>query len=336
MSIELRALFLGMSGPFSHIVLQKLLAAEVKVVTVLLAGQQFRPLRTGLPPGSSDAAQTASEFELPVLNPHISFGPRDRLHRGNEQNNTVSPLLHSDSGAAGPLHLAQEAGIPAYECGDIGRPDVLSRLADLSLDVACVACWHRIIPPSALGIPRYGFLNVHPSLLPAYRGPHPLFWQFQAGETETGVTVHLMDAGMDTGDITGQRRVQLPDGIQITEAEALCASVGGELLAETLAGLGHGKSERQPQTHGSYFPSPTLDDFALDTNWDVRRAFNFMRATAEYGVPFRLEIEGAVHWLRDALAWQEGEASESAGDSGVCIRFRDGAMWAEEWRGPPA
>ena len=327
----MRVLFLGMPGsPFSYIVLERLLAAGVTVVAALLAGQRFRPLLTGLPPQSVDAAPAAARFELPLLNPQRPPDRRAGMHRSEDPRNAVPPQRLHTRRPADPLHLAWQAGIPTYECGDIGRPDVTGWLSEMSPDVACVACWPRIIPTTALGTARRGFLNLHPSLLPAYRGPHPLFWQFRAGETRTGVTLHWIDAGIDTGDIAAQRRIHFPDGIRAAAADAQCAAAGGDLLAETLTALAHGQAERRRQPPGSYFPAPTPDDFALDSNWPARRAFNFMRATAEYGVPFRLEVDGAAQWLRDALAWQTGEPSASPVDGGVRLRFRDGALWAQE------
>ena len=329
MSTEMRALFLGMSSPFSHIVLEKLLSADLRVVAVLLSGQRFRPLAMGITPDSENVAPTLAEFELPLLNPKLPLGTPENIYGGDTEDNTNAPQPGHEHSQADPLRLAWQAGIPVYECGDVGHPEVVDRLAEMALDVACVACWHRVIPQSALDIPQHGFLNVHPSLLPAYRGPQPLFWQFRAGETCTGVTVHWMDTGMDTGDIAAQRKIRFADGIRAAEAEARCASAGGDLLAETLIALAHGKTERKPQHGGSYFPAPTPDDFALDTNWPVRRAFNFVCASAAHGIPFRVNVDGAELWLRDALAWQVGEPSASPFDGGVCVRFGDGTLWAE-------
>ena len=292
LSIEMRTLFLGMAGVFSHIVLKRLLAARVPVAAVLIAGDQFRILPPPTPPASS---------ALHLLNPHLS--------------ETV-------------VHLAWQAGIPAYECGGLQGPELSSWLTDLSPDVACVACWNRLIPTEILDIPPHGFLNVHPSLLPAYRGPQPLFWQFRMGETATGVTVHWMNQGLDRGDIAAQRAVPFVDGMRAAHAEVLCASSGADLLAATLTALAQGKAGRQAQpAGGSYFPAPTADDFSLDATWPVRRAFNFIRGTAEWGIPYRLEVDGTLHWLVDALAWRPG-GQPTEPTTGVWLRFRDGLLWA--------
>lgn len=297
----MKVLFLGMTGGFSQEVLAQLLAAGTPVAAVLLAGEDFRALPA--------EASPPDPLALPVLNAHV---------------------------APSPVALAQQAEIPAFECGRLNGPSARAWLAELAPDVACVACWNRVIPADVLALPRHGFLNVHPSLLPAYRGPEPLFWQFRAGASATGVTVHWMDSGLDTGDIAGQQPLAFPDGIRGPAAEELCARAGGALLADVLARLSAGDAvPRQPQpAGGSYFPAPGPADFCLDPAWTARRAFNFMRGTAAWGQPYRLEVDGRVLWLREALAWQAGASpaarqSDFQAEGAVPLAFADGVLWAK-------
>lgn len=326
----MRTLLVGMEGPFSNIVLGRLLAAKVPVAAVLLNGQRFRPLRPAVPAGGEATVPAGESLDLPLLEPKVIVAPP-----GMEGSTTGGQRSTAElrGGAvqvpASTLRLAMQEGISTFECRDIGHQDVVKWLCEMSLDIICVACWNRIIPPRVLGIPRQGFLNVHPSLLPAFRGPFPLFWQFRAGEVSTGVTVHWMDAGLDTGDIAGQRAVQFAEGIGGPEAEAQCASEGGDLLAEVLAEAARGQAVRRPQAGGgSYFPAPSAEDFALDANWHPRQAFNFMRGTAEWGVPFRLEIEDSVLWLDEALEWREEAPLERPAKGRVWAPFRGGALLA--------
>ena len=309
---------MGMSGQFSRIVLERLLAGDIEVAAVVLSGPKGGTLRS-LPVRAEGAGLLSKDkLELPVLN---SPGDYNR---------------HGEALPASLLGLAGEEGIPVFECGDIGQSDATDWLAAMSLDVVCVACWNRLVPASVLAIPRHGFLNVHPSLLPAYRGPFPLFWQYRAGETAMGVTVHWMDAGLDTGDIAGQRGIQFEDGLRGPEAEALCALAGGDLLADVLMKLARGEGVRRPQPKGgSYFAAPSRDDFVLDANWHPRRAFNFIRATAEWGIPFRLASGGSVQWLADALAWREGAVLEPPGEGRTWAAFRGGMVLAVEWPAAP-
>lgn len=282
-----RVLFLGMQGQFTRIVLERLRAADVDVCGLLLSGPVLRPL---LPPPPA-----ADPLALPLLDTFIE---------------------------PSALHRAWAAGIPVYESGPLGASALAELLRTLAPDVACVACFDRIIPARLLALPRHGFLNVHPSLLPHFRGPEPLFWQLRAGINPVGVTVHWMDTGLDTGDIAGQRAVALPEGIGGGQADALCARAGGDLLAEVLGKLADGSAQRRPQpAGGSYQPSPSEDDFRLDTGWDVRRAFNFMRGTAEWGMDYPVSINGTEWRLRAALGWEPSASLASVEVRGGVARI---------------
>lgn len=329
----MRVLFLGMSAPFSQIVLDRLLSAGVDIAAVLIAGARSRPLSQAVGLESAHAEPGDAPTELPIVNPNVPLGVRDQIPGGNDADGAGSAKAMPTERLASASELANLAEFEVFECGDIGHPEVVDFMVDLDFDIACVACWNRAIPSRVMEVPRHGFLNVHPSLLPAYRGPQPLFWQFRAGEAKTGVTVHWMDAGLDTGDIAAQKMVSFADGIRLSEAEAMCASAGGGLLAEALDALGQGQLERRPQQYGSYFPAPSPDDFAVDIDWPVRRAFNFVRAAAEYGYPFRIDVDGKKQWFVDAIAWHDSEASVSDIVGCVGVRFRDGVLWAQECPG---
>ena len=313
----MRALFMGMSGQFSALVLERLLASDIELAAVLLSGPMGGSLRPLLPLPKSAGPHPGEELELPVLNLPGDTG------------------RHGESLPASLLSLASREGVPVFECGEIGQAEIGDWLAGLSLDVVCVACWNRLIPEQLLDIPQYGFLNVHPSLLPAYRGPYPIFWQYRAGELATGVTVHWMGADFDTGDIAGQREIRFDEGLRGVEAEAQCALAGGDLLVEVVGGLGRGKWLRLAQPEGgSYFPAPSRDDFALDAAWHPRRAFNFVRANAEWGIPFRFEAEGEVHWLSDAIEWREGDSPGPQHEGREWLSFGGGWVLAERYVGP--
>ncbi|MXY93934.1 MAG: hypothetical protein F4047_12015 [Caldilineaceae bacterium SB0670_bin_27] len=332
MSKTLRTLFAGMSGPFSRIVLDRLLANNIGIAAVLLSGQSGVPLRKLPRPRTTGLSKPGDGFEIPLENTTVTSAATVREEYGVARgSSTPAPARAADWMPPAIPELADQVGAPSYDCGEIGHPEVTNWLAAMSVDVVCVACWNRVIPPSVLDIPRHGFLNVHPSLLPAYRGPNPLFWQYRAGEKATGVSVHWMDAGLDTGDIVGQRELKFEEGIRGAEAEELCALAGGELLAELLEKLKNGALPRTPQpAGGSYFPFPSEEDLVLDPNWDPRRAFNFMRAYAEWGIPFRLETEGTVFRLADALEWTEEASPEAAGEGTVWAQFRGGSVLAFE------
>lgn len=329
----MRLLFLGMPGPFSYFVLEGLIARGFKASAVLLTGSERDVLRPLYVPEAGVETRPAAEAELHIVNPSVGMGAPIDGGGAAEGGRLLAGTGRFGASYGGPFRLATREGIPVYASGDIGHREVRRWLGKMAVDVVCVACWDRLIPTSALAIPRLGFLNVHPSLLPFFRGPYPLFWQFRAGERETGVTVHWIDGGLDTGDIAGQRELEFEDGMRGGEAEALCAIAGASLTADVLEALGKGGDVREPQPEGgSYFGSPSAADFWLDAGWHARRAFNFMRATAGWRVPFRYECDGSVRWFRDALAWREGSPGESPGGGAVWAAFRGGSVLAMEGR----
>lgn len=114
------------------------------------------------------------------------------------------------------------------------QPDPLTWLRMLSPDLIVVAAFGQILPPSVLNIPTCGCLNVHASLLPAYRGASPITAALLDGLTETGVTIMLMDAGMDTGPVLTQAALPVLAGDTTDSLSHRLAALGAELLAETI------------------------------------------------------------------------------------------------------
>lgn len=214
-------------------------------------------------------------------------------------------LLVNNASSPNPLQTAWQHHLAAYTVQQRPAKSVAQWLADQALDIVCVACFPWRIPATLLAVPTYGFLNLHPSLLPAYRGPAPLFWQLRAGGQTSGVTVHWMDADFDTGALAAQTAVTFPEGATSAELDALCATAGAELLCHVLGQLGQGLLVRQPQpAGGSYQPWPTSGDFRLEPQWSARHAYNFMCGTAAWHQPYPLIMEGEELLLRCALTYE--------------------------------
>ena len=203
------------------------------------------------------------------------------------------------------VEQAEAAGAPVIHVKHLHSASVLARLTAVAPDVILVACFSLILPPSLLQAPRLGCFNLHPSLLPGYRGPTPLFWQWRLGEEQTGVTLHRMTPTVDAGEIVAQVGVPLPDGSSGQQADALLAEAGAALMGQTLMRLAQGSLTARPQdeAHSTYFPWPTDSDFKLSAAWSARRAFNFMRGTAAWGYPYRLTGHNTTLWLQSALAF---------------------------------
>ena len=129
-------------------------------------------------------------------------------------------------------------------------PHIHQELAALAPDLVVVAAYGKIIPPELLSIPPHGFLNIHPSLLPRYRGPSPVVTAILDGAGATGVSLMLMDEGMDSGSLLAQRRVLIQSRETAQALTLRLFRLGGELLAETLPLWIRGQIECQPQDLG--------------------------------------------------------------------------------------
>ncbi len=304
-----RVLFLGMQCDFSYPALHALLESGIEVCAVVIPGS----------PGQGR--------EKPY--PYISHS--EHIEVPARSTRPVLPVLHS-SLHPDILQLAWGRQIPVREVQHLADPEAISRLAAYQPDVICVACYSQRIPPVILNIPRLGCLNVHPSLLPANRGLVPLFWTFREGCEQTGVTIHFMDEGMDTGDILAQALVDVPDGINYARLESQCAARGGELLARTTWSLYNGLAVRVPQDEAksSYHSFPSTEDFAVPVaEWSARHVYNFICGVADWGDPIKLDV-GAEHFLvQGAISYSHKDmgAAETYYREGETLRIRCKLGW---------
>ena len=258
-----RALFLGMSGNFSPPPLLSLLESGVEICAVVLPARGHHAGQPALRPLEKPAQARPL---LPVL--------QSSLH------NSI-------------INIAWKRDIPVWEVASLSAPETINLFSQFQPDIICVACFSLYIPRTILNIPHLGCLNVHPSLLPANRGPDPLFWTLHDGHRETGVTIHRMDEGLDTGPIIAQEKITIPDGITYTQLESECASPGGRLLAQSLWQLYHGTATLTPQdeSKSSYLPMPAEKDYmVVAAEWEARRVYNFIRGVASRGQPVTLIV----------------------------------------------
>ena len=169
------------------------------------------------------------------------------------------------------LALARGVNVqqPPTLAGDAGR-----ELLDAArLDVLAVAAYGLLLPPSVLGIPREGCINVHASLLPRWRGAAPIQRAILAGDGETGVTIMQMDAGLDTGPILDEIRVAIDARDTAGSLEAKLAEAGGRALTHVLSRIAGGESlarTAQPSAGVTLAPKVRASEAAID--WDVPAA----------------------------------------------------------------
>ena len=178
--------------------------------------------------------------------------------------------------------LAEKNGIPVYQPLKVRDPDFVDIIRELKPDLIVVIAFGQILPKALLDIPPHGCINVHASLLPRYRGAAPLNWCIINGEAETGVTTMMMDVGLDTGDMLLVQKTPLDENEDIQSLHDRMATMGADLLAETLDRLSQGDLAPQPQNNSDSCYSPMLKKNDGIINWraDARSIHNQVRGLA--------------------------------------------------------
>lgn len=176
--------------------------------------------------------------------------------------------------------VAEDWELPLLQPESAGDPEFVARLRELEPDVAVVCAYGLKLPREVLEAPRLACINVHPSLLPAYRGAEPIRRALMDGVAETGVTVAYMDEGMDTGDILLQRAVPVEPDDTYGALSAKLASVAAELVPQALALLATGQAPRVPQDHARATVAPRLRpaEELVDWNRPAAAVVNHLRA----------------------------------------------------------
>lgn len=278
-----KVLFFGMQSNFSTPSLLALLEQHIEVCAVVLP-----------------ASPVPGRETLPIQRREQPIGSRRFL-----------PLLNMPASPS-ILQIAWREQIPVWDVYSLSHNETLKILVSYQPDMICVACFSQRIPRAILDLPRFGCLNVHPSLLPANRGPVPLFWTFREGHEKTGVTIHLMNEGMDTGDILAQDTIVVPDGIRYEQLETQCAQSGGILLARVVHSLYEGKALRTPQDEAkSYYRSyPSDDDLIVHVEeWDARHLYNFIRGVSHWNGIIKVNNHNNVLLVRDAVSYSHNDAN---------------------------
>jgi len=156
----------------------------------------------------------------------------------------------------------------------------IAGLRTLKPDLIVVVAYGHILPQTILDLPRHGCLNVHTSLLPKYRGAAPIQWAIANGETETGVTIMKMDAGLDTGPIVAQCRTPIQPADDSAILHDRLAQIGAQLLTQTIPDYVAGKIRPEPQpTAGvSHAPKIKKEDGHIDWCQPAKTIWNRLRA----------------------------------------------------------
>jgi len=213
----------------------------------------------------------------------------------------VRPPRLADSLAS----VANELGLPVIDWQKGSEAEIERKLGDILPNLVIMSCFPWRIPESLLAIPRQGWWNLHPSLLPAYRGPTPIFWQAKAGEINIGISLHQVLPSLDSGAIIGQQTVSVPN-FQRDELEVELAQQGASLIEHGLLALAKGELQACPQQEAkaNYQGFPTWHDRRIEITASASAAYRFIRlVNSAYSLWF--ELESRPYKVMDAVSFDD-------------------------------
>ncbi len=257
-----------------------------------------------------------------------------------ERNEEIAAVVtHADDPAEGDwfesvTDLASASRVPVLTPRSPNEPDVIERLRALVPDMVLSVWYRRLLGPELLALPRIAALNLHGSLLPAYRGRAPSNWVLVNGESRTGVTLHHMVAEADAGDIVAQRPIDItPEDTALTLYHRVVGA-GVELLVDTYPAVLGGTAPRVPQdpSRATTFPRRRPADGRVDWTWPARRIVDMIRAVT-HPYPGAFVGDGATRlylWSASALPTDvraaPGTLVAIRPSEGIVVATGDGAV----------
>jgi methionyl-tRNA formyltransferase len=174
---------------------------------------------------------------------------------------------------------AQRLGLPVYQPLKVRDGELAKWLQDLQPDVAVVLAYGRILPPDVLAIPKHGCLNLHASLLPAYRGAAPINWVLIHGQQQSGLSLMQMEEGLDTGPVFTRRTLPLDEQVDAGELSQQMAELAAQMVKEDVPRVLSGELNATPQDHAqaSHAPPLSSEHQLLDCNHPARSIVNQVR-----------------------------------------------------------
>lgn len=168
----------------------------------------------------------------------------------------------------GPVKEAAMArGIPVLQPDKLRDSSFQNELKSFGADIYVVVAYGKIIPREVFDYPRYKTINLHPSLLPKYRGAAPIQWALVHGEKETGITVQCINEELDAGDILMQEKFSVDEAMTADDLYRAVLPAGADLLIRTVRGLGDGSVAPRTQDHGSASYCGKIDRDTACINW---------------------------------------------------------------------
>lgn len=234
--------------------------------------------------------------------------------------------------------LARSLGLAVFQPDQVRDSQFIQELRVLKPEAIVVVSYGRILPQAILDMPRYGGINLHPSLLPKYRGAAPIPWPILHGEEETGVTTFLMDEGMDTGPLLRQRPIAIRRFDTAGTLSERLSEEGAVLLLETIGGLEKGSilPVPQPEKGVSYTSKLRKSDGEIDWTRPALQIHNQVRGLNPWPGAYtfyqgELLKVWTTHPLRERGAGKDGAGEVlTVGEEGIRVRTGEGELLIQE------
>jgi methionyl-tRNA formyltransferase len=212
-------------------------------------------------------------------------------------------------------------------------------LSNFDLDLIIVCHFQKILAKELFQIPKKGSINLHPSLLPFYRGMSPQHWPIINGDLETGVTVHFIDEGVDTGDIIIQKKLPIQKDIYVYDLQNEMRKIYSTILVEAVDQIQNDTINLVKQSHlnGSYFGRLKLNQCTLKKEMSKFEAYNLVRGVSfPY---FGARFDNSIIWKASIVDNNHGLIFDAdinfdaiiQHESGSYINFVDGLLKLEQW-----
>ena len=216
--------------------------------------------------------------------------------------------------------------VPLLRPKKINSNEVLEAVKKEQPDLCVISHFERLIKEPILSVPKIGFINLHPSLLPNYRGMAPQHWPIIKGDKEAGITVHYVDEGTDTGDIILQRRFALADDVYVSDLQKIWMEHYKTIMVEAIDNIINNRPVIiQRHLEGSFYGKLKEEQCQINPEGSVREAYNLVRGVSlpYFGARY---VNMIIYRARIA---KEGE--EYYTDKPV-VEFKDGKLVVEQYK----
>lgn len=235
---------------------------------------------------------------------------------------------------------AEELGLPIFQPDKIKKQENIEVIKSYNPDVIVVVAYGQILNKEILGLPKYGCINVHASLLPKLRGAAPLNWAIINGETHTGVTTMQMDVGLDTGDMLLKSEVEINEDMNVGELHDILMHTGAELLIETLKKLEKHElhQEKQDDSLSNYAPMFNNENRKIDWNLSAKSIHDLIRGLAPWPTAYFTMDEKIIKvyeskYKIEKINYEPGYVIK-ANEDGIFVATCDGVVILKEIQMP--